>query len=118
MHTPAPKSNKARGAVRIDTAAGSPSPPSSANMQRADPNQAQGPRSGNAGNATKQRAFLTEKSDRSSYFKELADMVSNAFAARGEGMRPNQPNPPADKTATRSISPVTRVKRGATRGNQ
>jgi hypothetical protein len=113
-----PQSNKARGAVKIDTASGSPSPRSSANPQRAEPNQAQGPRSGNHGTPTKQKSFLAEKSDRSSYFKELADMVSNAFGARGRGMQPNQPNPPADQTATRSISPTTRTKRGPTRGNQ
>lgn len=113
-----PQSNKARGAVKIDTASGSPSPRSTANPKRAPVNQAQGPRSGNQGTVSKQRSFLAEKSDRSSYFQELANMVSDAFGRRGEGMRPNQPNPPADKTALRSVSPNTRVKRGPTRGNQ
>lgn len=113
-----PQSNKPRGAVKIDTAAGSPSPRSTANPKRAPVNQNRGPTTGNAGTPTKQKTFLAEKSDRSSYFQEIADMVSNAFASRGQGMKPNQPNPPADKTATRSVSPNTRVKRGPTRGNQ
>ena len=67
-----PKSNKPRGAVKMDTSSGSPVRRDTANPQRAAVNQAQGPRSGNAGNATKQKSFLAEKSDRTSYFQGLA----------------------------------------------
>lgn len=113
-----PQSNKQRGAVKLDRSSGSPVRGNTANMHRADPNQAQGPRSGNAGNVTKQRSFLAEKSDRNSYFADLANMVMDKLSVRGSGMRPNQPNPPADKTALQSVSPNTRVKRGPTKGNQ
>ena len=90
-----PQSNKPRGPVKLDKESGSPVISKTANMYRADPNQAQGPRSGNVGNVTKQKSFLAEKSDRSSYFQQIATMVSDAFGRRGEGMKPNQPNPPA-----------------------
>ena len=113
-----PQSNKPRGAVKMDTSSGSPVRGNTANPKRAPVNQSRGPTTGNQGTPTKQKTFLAEKSDRSSYFQELANMVSDAFGRRGEGMKPNQPNPPADKTATRSISPNTRTKRGPTKGNQ
>ena len=113
-----PKSNKPRGAVKIDSASGSPVSSKTANPQRAAVNQSQGPRTGNTGTPMKQKSFLAEKSDRSSYFQSLADMVMDKLAVRGSGMRPNQPNPPADKTALQSVSPNTRVKRGPTRGNK
>ena len=110
------KSNKPRGAVLLDQASGSTVISKTANPKRAEPNQARGPVTGNAGTPAKQKSFLTEKSDRGSYMASLANMVSDAFGARGQGMKPNQPNPDADKTALRSISPVTRTKRGPTRG--
>jgi hypothetical protein len=56
---------------------------------RKDPNQAQGPRGGNAGTPSKQKSFLEEKSDRSSRFQQLADMVTDAFGKRGQGMKPH-----------------------------
>ena len=109
-------SNKPRGAVLLDKSSGSPVISKTANPNRKPVNQARGPQSGNAGTPTKQKSFLAEKSDRGSYMAGLADMVSNAFGQRGQGMKPNQPNPDADKTALRSISPDTRTKRGPTRG--
>ena len=81
------KSNKPRGPVRIDNES-SPGTTRTANPNRANPNQSQGPRSGNAGTPSKQRSFLEEKSDRGSYMKSVADMISNAFSKRGEGMKP------------------------------
>lgn len=110
------KSNKPRGAVKMDKASGSTVISKTANMNRAEPNQSRGPVTGNAGTPTKQKSFLAEKSDRSSRMASLATMVSDAFGSRGQGMKPNQPNPDADKTALRSISPVTRTPRGPTRG--
>ena len=110
-----PKSNKPRGAVRIAEES-NPGTSKTANPHRENPNQARGPRTGNAGTPSKQKSFLAEKSDRGSYMAGLADMVSSAFGKRGQGMRPNQPNPPADKTALQSVSPNTRTRRGPTRG--
>jgi len=112
-----PQSNKPRGAVKLDKASGSPVISKTANPHRADPNQAQGPRSGNVGNATKQKSFLAEKSDRSSYFQQIATMVTDAFGQRGEGMKSNRPSTD-DPKGLKSISPNTRVRRGPTKGNQ
>lgn len=82
------KSNKPRGPVKLDKS-NSPGTTKTANPQRKDVNQARGPQSGNAGTPAKQKSFLEEKSDRSSRFQQLADMVSNAFGRRGEGMKPH-----------------------------
>lgn len=82
------KSNKPRGPVRISEES-APGTNKTANPHRKNPNVAQGPRSGNSGTVSKQRSFLEEKSDRSSRFQQLADMVSNAFGRRGEGMKPH-----------------------------
>ena len=112
-----PQSNKPRGAVKLDKGTGSPVISKTANPHRADPNQAQGPRSGNNGNVTKQKSFLAEKSDRSSYFQQIASMVTDAFGQRGEGMKSNRPSTD-DPKALKGISPNTRVKRGPTKGNQ
>lgn len=80
-------------------------------------NQARGPRTGNAGNTDKRHSFLAEKSDRSSYFKDIADMVTGALERRGRGMKSDRPAAD-DHRALESISPNTRVKRGPTRGNR
>ena len=109
------KSNKPRGAVLINQES-APGTSKTANPNRKPVNQARGPQTGNAGTPVKQKTFLQEKSDRSSYMASLANMVSDAFGRRGQGMKPNQPNPEADKVATRSISPVTNTRRGPTRG--
>lgn len=82
------KSNKSRGPVRINNES-APGTSKTANPHRADPNQARGPQTGNAGTVSKQKSFLEEKSDRSSRFQQLADMVSNAFGKRGEPMKPS-----------------------------
>lgn len=86
-------------------------------MEKKSINQKQGPRTGNRGNPTKRAEFSASKSDRSSYFQDIADMVSNAFGRRGQGMKSDRPAS-ADKEALKSISPDTRVKRGPTRGNK
>ena len=82
------KSNKPRGKVLIDNES-APGTTKTANPQRKPVNQARGPQAGNAGTPSKQRSFLEEKSDRSSRFQQLADMVSNAFGKRGAGMKPH-----------------------------
>jgi hypothetical protein len=81
-------SNKERGPVKLDKS-GQPTTNKTANPHRADPNVGQGPRSGNAGTASKQKSFLEEKSDRNSRYQQLADMVTGAFGRRGEGMKPH-----------------------------
>lgn len=112
-----PKSNKPRGPVKMDSNEGSPVISKTANPQRAAVNQAPGPRTGNVGTPTKQKSFLAEKSDRSSYFQQIATMVTDAFGRRGEGMKSNRPASD-DHKALESISPNTRVKRGPTKGNK
>ena len=107
-----PQSNKPRGAVKMDTSSGSPVISKTANPQRAAVNQSRGPTTGNQGTPTKQKTVLAEKSDRSSYFQSLADMVMDKLAVRGEVHKPYT------SPALEPISPNTRVKRGPTRGNQ
>jgi hypothetical protein len=107
-----PKSNKPRGPVRMDPGTGSPVLRDTANPMRANPNQKQGPRTGNTGTPKKQNAMLMEKSDRTSYFKQLADMVSNALTRRGEGHKAHT------SPTLEPISANTQVRRGPTRGNK
>ena len=80
--------NKPKGPVKLDKS-NSPGTSKTANPQRKDVNQARGPQAGNAGNTSKQKSFLEEKSDRSSRFQQLADMVRGAFGKRGAGMKPH-----------------------------
>lgn len=108
-------SNKPRGAVLLDKSSGSPVISKTANPKRAPANQAQGPRTGNSGTPSKQKSFLSEKSDRGSYMSKLADTVSSAFGKRGAGMKPNRPATD-DPAALKSISPNTKTRRGPTRG--
>jgi hypothetical protein len=82
------KSNKPRGPVRINNE-NNPGTTKTANPHRKDPNVSQGPRSGNQGTESKQRSFLETKSDRNSYMKSVADMITGAFSRRGEGMKPH-----------------------------
>lgn len=82
------KSNKPRGPVKLDKS-NSPGTSKTANPNRAEVNQARGPQTGNTGTPGKQRTFLEEKSDRSSRFQQLADMVMDGFGKRGQGMKPH-----------------------------
>lgn len=86
-------------------------------MDKKSVNQKQGPRTGNAGNAMKLQEFNSEKNARTSYFKKLADMVTDSLSSRGEQMRPGKPAAD-DYKALGSISPNTRVKRGPQKGNK
>ena len=50
-------------------------------------NQKRGPTTGNAGNATKRKEFMAEKSTSSSEKSKLAEMVTSALETRGRDMR-------------------------------
>lgn len=113
-----PKSNKPRGAVKIDDSRGSPVIRSTANPQRAEINQRRGPTTGNHGTPAKQNAMLMEKSDRTGYFKQLADMVTGALESRGTGMKSNRPSSDDPKALKSLKGDFGRAKRGPTRGNQ
>lgn len=80
-------------------------------------NQKRGPTTGNAGNSSKVSAFTSEKSNRSSYMKTLADTVVDAVSRRGRAMMPDQ-HGFKDADALKQIHPETRTRRGPTRGNQ
>ena len=51
-------------------------------------NQKRGPTTGNAGNNSKRNAFMDAKATSGSERSALADMVTNALATRGRGMKP------------------------------
>jgi hypothetical protein len=57
------------------------------NPQSKSINQKQGPRSGNAGTASKRSSFMSEKSKTGSERSTIADMIMNAFGLRGAGMQ-------------------------------
>ena len=76
-----------------------------------DINQKRGPTVGNAGNAEKHSAFMSEKASRNSERSKLADMVTGALEMRGRGQR-GVTNP-----ALESLHDKTNVGRGPRKGN-
>lgn len=56
-------------------------------------NQKRGPTTGNAGNTSKRKDFMTEKSRSSGQKAELANMVTNALEMRGRGQFGGRTNP-------------------------
>lgn len=74
-------------------------------------NQAQGPRTGNAGNTAKRKDFMSEKDQRSSEKAELADMVTRALETRGRDNRSSR------SPGVEPLHADTNVGRGPTRGN-
>lgn len=74
-------------------------------------NQKQGPRVGNAGNATKRSDFMAEKSKSGSEKGALADMVIGALATRGRDMKSYR------DPAVESLHDTTNAGRGPTKGN-
>jgi hypothetical protein len=50
---------------------------------------AQGPRNGNAGSAAKRATFVKEKASSGNEKSALANMVMDALAGRGAGMKPH-----------------------------
>ena len=85
---------------------------STKNMQAKAINQKRGPTTGNAGTASKREEFMAAKSTSGSERSALADMVCEAVAARGRGMKGFR------DSSTEGISPKTNVGRGPTKGNK
>lgn len=74
-------------------------------------NQAQGPRTGNAGNMTKRKDFMSEKDKRGSEKATLADMITTALESRGRD------NKSSRKAGVEPLHDKTNVGRGPTKGN-
>lgn len=75
-------------------------------------NQGRGPTTGNANPGGKRGEFLAAKSKSGSERSALADMVTNAVAARGRGMKGFR------DPAVEGIKDKVNVGRGPTRGNK
>lgn len=58
-----------------------------ANPKRAAINQAQGPRSGNAGSPAKRATFVKEKASSGTEKSAIANMITDALSGRGAGMQ-------------------------------
>lgn len=84
---------------------------STKNMQAKSINQKRGPTTGNDSTGTKRADFMSEKARSGSEKSDLADMITGAVAARGNGMRGFR-----DKS-TEGLHTKTNVGRGPTRGN-
>ena len=85
---------------------------SSKNMQAKAINQARGPQTGNAGTPSKRSDFMTAKSKSGSERSALANMVTDAVAARGRGMKGFR------DAAVEGLHSNTNVGRGPTKGNK
>lgn len=81
------------------------------NMQAKEINQKRGPTTGNANPGSKRGDFMAEKSKTGSERSALADMVTDALAARGRGMRSVR------DPAVEPLKSTVNVGRGPTRGN-
>ena len=57
------------------------------NMQAKPINQAQGPKTGNAGTASKRSKFMSEKASTGTEKSAIADMITAALEGRGAGMQ-------------------------------
>ena len=85
---------------------------STKNMQSKAINQARGPQTGNAGTPSKRSDFMTAKSKSGSERSALANMVTDAVAARGRGMKGFR------DAAVEGLHSNTNVGRGPTKGNR
>ena len=85
---------------------------STKNMQARAVNQKRGPTTGNAGTASKREEFMSAKSKSGSERSALANMVTDAVAARGRGMKGFR------DAAVEGLHSNTNVGRGPTRGNR
>ena len=74
-------------------------------------NQKRGPTTGNENPGTKRATFVSEKASTGSEKSELANMITDAVAARGRGMQGFR-----DKTVE-GLHTNTNVGRGPTKGN-
>jgi len=61
---------------------------STSNPQTKAINQKRGPATGNAGTPSKRNAFVDMKNDTNSEKNQMAQMIQNAVANRGRGMKP------------------------------
>ena len=84
---------------------------STKNMQAKPVNQKRGPTTGNAGTASKRDTFMSEKSKAGSEKSALANMVTDAVAARGRGMKGFR------DPAVEGLKSSVNVGRGPTKGN-
>ena len=85
---------------------------STTNPQSAAINQKRGPTTGNANPGGKRDEFLAAKSKSGSERSALADMVTNAVAARGRGMKGFR------DAAVEGLKSDVNVGRGPRRGNK
>jgi hypothetical protein len=84
---------------------------STTNMQAKSINQKRGPTTGNESTGTKRADFMSEKARTGSEKSDLATMITDAVAARGEGMRGFR------DPSTEGLHTKTNVGRGPTKGN-
>lgn len=84
---------------------------STKNMQSRDINQKRGPTTGNEATGSKRADFMSEKAKTGSEKSDLANMITDAVASRGTGMRGFR-----DKS-TEGLHTKTNVGRGPTKGN-
>ena len=84
---------------------------STKNMQAREVNQKRGPTTGNENPGSKRADFMAEKSKTGSEKSALANMITDAVAARGRGMEPFH------LPAVEGLHANTNVGRGPTRGN-
>jgi hypothetical protein len=84
---------------------------STKNMQAREINQSRGPTTGNENPGSKRSTFVAEKSRTGSEKSELANMITDAVAARGRGMEPFHIK------AVEGVHTNTNVGRGPTKGN-
>ena len=84
---------------------------STKNPEAASINQKRGPTVGNESTGTKRADFMSEKSRTGSEKSQLANMITDAVAARGRGMQGFR-----DKTVE-GLHTNTNVGRGPTKGN-
>ena len=84
---------------------------STKNMQAREVNQKRGPTTGNENPGSKRADFMAEKSKTGSEKSALANMITDAVAARGRGMEPFH------LPAVEGIHSNTNVGRGPTKGN-
>ena len=84
---------------------------STMNPQSRPINQKRGPTTGNIATGSKRADFMAEKSRKGSEKSDLANMITDAVAGRGRGMRGVR-DPAVEPVAAR-----VNVGRGPTRGN-
>ena len=83
----------------------------STNPQSKPINQKRGPTTGNSNPGSKRSEFMADKSASGSQKSELANMITDAVAARGQGMRGYR------DSSTEGLHTKTNVGRGPTKGN-